>query len=456
MSGSPAPARRILSDERGFTLIEALVAALLVSIGSLAVMAAFDGASRATYRAEQSQVATDRAQRELEAIRALDYEQVALTAAPSTSADPGDPRSRVDAGNFRIDREVTETAPLAIQGGALQGGGTITSAAVEPGPSEFSSGDVSGTIHRFVVWRDDPNCLPLICPGAQDLKRVIVAVALDPTASGGARDYVEVQTDITDPQDSVISDVDLPDLGVQTVAQQFWLSDERCTNSGEPPHSETLLSHAVHDTRGGNCRDTTGDRPDALVTTAPENLDITPDFATNVEPGGTDAGLQFEVPSSGCPFKPSGSNGDRQAHIWVTPKFGLDFQVAGGATLELWSRTIDDVIAPGELCVTLFTRTELLSALGLPLPPLDVPVIDAQTGNPYFTASRTTWPRGEWETIRIPMTFAPAVVAPGSRIGVQVGLRGGGTTSDDLMFHYDQVELESRLEVETTTPLLLP
>ncbi len=80
----------------------------------------------------------------------------------------------------------------------------------------------------------------------------------------------------------------------------------------------------------------------------------------------------------------------------MTPKFGLDFQVTGGATLELWTRTIDDVIAPGELCVTLFTRTELLSALGLPLPPLDVPVVNAQTGNAYFTASRTTWPRGQW------------------------------------------------------------
>ncbi len=300
---SRAPARRILADERGFTLIEALVAALLVSIGSLAVMTGFDGASRATYRAEQSQVATDRAQRELEAIRALDYEQVALTAAPATSTDPGDPRSRVSAGNFRIDREGTETAPLAIQGGALQDGGTITGAAVEPGPSEFSSGDVSGSVYRFVVWRDDPNCLPLICPGAQDLKRVIVAVALDPTASGGARDYVEVQTDITDPQDSVISDVDLPDLGVQTVAQQFWLSDERCTNTRRagalgdaglarrPRHPRRQLPH------------TTGDRPDALVTTAPENLDITPDYATNVEPGGTDAGLQFEAPSSRLPVQ---------------------------------------------------------------------------------------------------------------------------------------------------------
>jgi type II secretory pathway pseudopilin PulG len=445
----------MLADQAGFTLIEALVAALLVSIGSLAVMGGFDGARRATFRAEQSQVATDRAQRELEAIRALDYSQIALTAAPGTSADPADPRSRVSAGTFRIDRDGTESAPLVIEGGTLEDGETVTGSAVDPGPDTFTSGDVTGTIHRFVVWRDDPSCLPLVCPGEQDMKRVIVAIALDPTASGGARDYVEVHTDVTDPQDSVISDTDLPDLGVQTVAQQFWLSDERCKDTGEPAHSGTLASHSVHDTRGGNCRDATTDRPDALVTTAPENLDITPDYATNVEPGGSDAGLQFQAPSSGgCPFKPTTADGDKQAHVWVTPKLGLNFQMTGGATLELWTRTIDDAIAPGELCVTLFTRTEVLSPLGAPLDPIDTRIPDANNpANLYFTASRTTWPRGNWETIRIPMNFAPAAVAPGSRLGVQVGLRGGGTTSDDLMFHYDQVELESRLEVETTTPL---
>lgn len=455
MSAAGLVLRRLhgrLASEGGFTLVEALVAAMLVAIGSLAVLLALDGAQRASFRAEQTQVANDRAQRELEAIKALPYEEIGLTAAPSAAADSSDPRSRVSGSNFLVDPEASTTEELVVEGGSLQGGGTLSGLGVAPGPEPFTSGDISGTIYRFVVWRDDPSCLELVCPGDQDLKRIIVAVALDDTGSGGSRDYVEVQTDAVDPRDSVISDVDAPALGELVVAQQFWLADERCTDSGEPAHSATYTSHSTHGTFGIDCRSTSSGRPNALVTTAPQNPDMLLDYATEVEPGGTDAGLQFQLPStSECQFKPSGSDGHRQAHIWVSRKLPADFAMTGGATLELWTRTIDGVIAPGELCVTLFTRTEDPAGL---LPPTDVRLANlASPGDFYFTKSQNPWPRGDWTPVRIPMSFVPTVIPPNSRLGLQVGLRGGGGSSDDIEVHYDQVQLESRLEVETTTPL---
>ena len=78
-------------SEDGFTIVETVVAAILLAIGAIAVLGAFDGARRATFRAEQSQVASDIAQRELEALRAKPYTQLALTSAPATSERPRQP-----------------------------------------------------------------------------------------------------------------------------------------------------------------------------------------------------------------------------------------------------------------------------------------------------------------------------------------------------------------------------
>jgi type II secretory pathway pseudopilin PulG len=459
-----AALRTRLRREEGISLIEALVAAMLVVLVGLAVLAAFDTSKRASFRAEQSQVASDRAQQELEAIRRLPYAEVALTSQPGSSGDPADPRSRISGTTFALDEDGTNPAELAVDGGPLQNGGTIEGAAVDPGPTPFSSGDVSGNVYRFVVWQDDPHCGSAeVCDGAQDLKRIIVVVSLDHTAAGGTRAYTEVQSDTVDPDDTIFTDNSQPELGQQVVAEQFWLSDERCTDTGEPAHrdpiTDPLTSHDVRDTRGYNCQSGTSDRPDALLTTPPLNRDATVDFATDadLEPDppalpDDDAGIQFQVGgSNGCQFKPTGATGHQQAHIWVTKKLPSDFELTGGATLELWTRTIAGVTTPGKVCVTLFTRNE--DPLGS-LPPTDVRMEDLQnSGNLYYTHAVSDWPRVKWSKLRIPLLFTPRTVVSGDRIGVQVALEKSGSPSDQLEFMYDQVQYESRLEVETTTPL---
>lgn len=448
--------RRTGNGEAGFTLVESLVATLLVSLGSLAVLSMFDTSRRATLRAEQSQVAVQIAEQEVEKLRALGYSELALTVAPATASDPADPRSRVSGTTFDLRREGGEPAELVVEGGALHGGGTVTGATVDPGPTPFTSGDVSGEVFRFITWRDDPSCLAvLVCPGEQDLKRIAVIVRLDSSPAGGSRSYIEMQSDAIDPTDSLLSDADLPELGDPVVAQQFWLSDERCTNTGEPAHSASLSSHATHPTLGHDCRTTTSGRPDALVTTPPTNLNDTLDFATDLEPTppDADAGLQLSLGSSnGCKFKPTGSDGFRESHIWVTRKLPLDFAMTGGATLELWTRAINDVTTHGTICVVLFTRLE--DPLGV-LPPTDVRMLDLDNpANDFYTHELSDWPRGSWGRIRIPLRFTPTTAPLGQRLGIAVSLDKQHTPSDQVMFQYDQVQLESRLEVETTTPLL--
>ena len=124
--------------------------------------------------------------------------------------------------------------------------------------------------------------------------------------------------------------------------------------------------------------------------------------------------------------------------------------MTGGATLEIWTRAINDITTSGSLCVTLFTRTE--DPLGL-LPPTDVRLIDTDTLNSYFTSTSSSWPSGDWRKLRVPMSFAPSAIIPGQRLGIAIGLEKSASPSDQSMFQYDQVELDSRLEVETTTPL---
>src|SRR5687768_12091052 len=230
--------RSRLASEEGFGLVETLVAFLILIAGMLAAFQLFDTATRTTFRAEQSQVAINVAQREMEEIRNLKYDQIAMTTSPVFNSDPKDPRNRVsgtrfDAGN---DGQLFE---MVRNGSALDAGGTINcshsrfSPCVAAGPEDFTSGDVSGQIYRFVVWRNDPTCSPSVCTGSQDLKRAIVVVGLNDVAASFDRNYVEVQSDFVDPDATMTSD--LPSGQEVNVPQQFWLTDTTCDNTQRQP-----------------------------------------------------------------------------------------------------------------------------------------------------------------------------------------------------------------------------
>ena len=162
----------------GFALIETLVAVLILAIGAMAVLGVVDTSTRNTFRAEQTQVAINRAQRELEQIRHLDYQDVALTTTPAASADPNDPRHRVNGNQFALGWDGNTASDYSEM--AVKNVGGLTLGTVNPGPTSFTSGDVTGKVYRYVVWRNDPNCQLVpnsgldACPGPHDYKRVVV------------------------------------------------------------------------------------------------------------------------------------------------------------------------------------------------------------------------------------------------------------------------------------------
>ncbi|CAN5122993.1 hypothetical protein BH24ACT23_BH24ACT23_08800 [soil metagenome] len=460
--------RAIGREEGGFTIIEVVVAILLLMVGMAGVVLAIDTSRRNTYRAEQSQVVVNQLQAEMERIRNLPFAEVALTAAPASSADPDDPAWRVSGSQFAVAEDGTSLRPMVINGGSLQGSGTVSGGVLSPEPTPLASGDVNGTIRRYVVWMDDPKCGELLCPGDQDLKRVIVAVTIDSTAAGGTRAYQELHSDLVDPDAKPVDNPTPPGTGDEGSFATLWLTDTPCNFQGR---QNLEGDHATHNTLGA-CSDgkktgTTSGAPDLMFTDQPALDPSLPpdnqplyDYATDVEPltGGTeDRGLQVRHSTlPGCIFSPSILDGvpHQKVHRWLSPVVPNNTQLLldGEATLSLWTRTLNGATHPGRICVFLFARK--LNLLGLPV---DVLMGNqAITNATWFPHEEAEWPRGNWTELSVPMDFlyAAGALLPGERLGLAISVETGGTNpGDGLEFMYDHPSFDSRLQVKTSSVL---
>ena len=469
----------------GITMIETMIAALVLALGSLAVLQLLGTQARSTFQGEQSQVVSNRLQEEMEKIKQLPYNQIALTGLPTDTPDTSDPRWRVSGGNFSVTQDGSQLRALVYNGSALFAGGTVSGGAISPAPQSFTSGDVSGTIYRFVVWEDDPSCPATSCPGTQDLKRVIVAIRLNTTGPGGVRHYQELQSQIADPNATSGTN---NNGAVNSTPWTFFLTDTPggCTNTDR---QVVAGDHLVHNTDGtcsagvkdsSNCSTVLGitscpaGTPDLMVTHAPPLVDETPlfDYATDLEPAvnpDLDKGLQMPRPSSnGCLsslFQPL-KNGQGQLlpdpdatrmqtiHKWLSNPMGSGANVvlSGTGTLDLWSQTISAATYSGKICFWIFERH--LDANGVPV---DTPFANLDLSNAtYFTHTPLSgvWP-ATWSELHIPLRFNGAAIplGPNSQLGFALQVERQGTTGGGLQFMYDEPSFDSRLVVDTTSQL---
>lgn len=165
--GADAAERVIDARERGFTLVETTIALTILAVGVVAVAALFLSTTQAVGIGKSRNTAVSLASSYVEDARASAYNDVVLTSMPQHSNDPKSPNFFVTSGLFAYDPD-EPPEPLVVVPG--------NSAGMAPGPLAFPSGPITGDVHQYVTWVDDP-----AAPGIQNFKRVTI-VAMFTTA----------------------------------------------------------------------------------------------------------------------------------------------------------------------------------------------------------------------------------------------------------------------------------
>jgi type II secretory pathway pseudopilin PulG len=455
-------------SEAGMTIVEVVIAAMVLALSAGATFGILTSATKNAQRAKATQIAQNRAQLELETLRSLESDELAMTAAPSHVANPLSPNYRVLNGTFALTREPPGNyANMVVNGGSLYGGGFVQGGIVEPGPTPFTSGDVSGKVYRYVVWRDDATCPAAICPGLQDYKEIVVAVKLDKAGNqAGERGYVEVASDFINPTDNSLNDP-IPGANGVVSGQQLYLSDTPCSETGSTVRENIEGDHPLHNTLGrcsdGAQSESTEGAPDTLLLGVPPDpdylddsnpalYDYADDFYLEPTPA-TDKGIQIlRDDSVGCNYDPTGTtNKEAKVHRWVTDPMATNFKMVEKTTLEFYTRSLNDEADNGLLCVYLFKRHETESGF------TDTFLTDKETGSAYWTYSPggTGWWRGSWEKVRLTMAFnsSPYTIPTGDRLGLALSVERSNTEGDALAIMYDHPKFPTRLEIDTNTPI---
>jgi hypothetical protein len=128
----------------------------------------------------------------------------------------------------------------------------------------------------------------------------------------------------------------------------------------------------------------------------------------------------------------------------------------GGVTLEFYTRTLNDALYHGTLCVYLYSRHETGS--GGKTIATDSMLKNKSGSTAYWKyepQGNGFWPRNAWTKVRLTMEFegAPYTIPAGDRLGVALSVDPGNTDAEAIPIMYDHPNYPTRIEVGTTTPI---
>jgi prepilin-type N-terminal cleavage/methylation domain-containing protein len=446
-----------LSSQDGFTLIELLVALMVLTVGIFAVATTFEFSRASTNQSELKTSAIDRAQREIEAVRSLPYDQIAHPAGGIVGAagDETDPTSRISGGNFAWNRAQPSSSEPLVTGAS----GTV------PMLQTIEKGDddrFGYTIWRFVTATQEPACAAAVdCEeGSDGYRRVTIVVRA--SGLGDTLDPVWTSTTVIDPslaannegqpetlcQNSEGTALEL--CSVETDGEQldFYLTNTRA-NSGDVrlPVPADPAQRTLHKTVKvpATCTAVPVSNsgcpiPDLMVAEPLAWLDAgdpaTPplvSFGTDVVPS-IAAGRPL-LRDVACDATPSKTD-DLKGAYWVTPPLANGEEVTGTGVLRLyghaWSAAAHDVT----LCGVVY---EVPGAIVNPVsnPPVEIGRIAAPYG----------WP-AEVQPLSFDVDLGLAdsdAVPAGKRIGLRLWV--AGSSSDDVVVIYDHPNHQSSLSL---------
>jgi prepilin-type N-terminal cleavage/methylation domain-containing protein len=438
--------RMALPAERGFTIIEVLIAMTLMAVGITATLGVFGGAGRTTLAAQRANVAADQAQAALDKLSTTKYDKLGLTSPPASSTSALDPGYRVSGNTLTVNTGFAESFVRSTDPGQ-------SGASVDPAPQSFTVGSgpsaITGNVYRYVTWRDEK------LPGqasseTQDSKRVTVAVTVNASGTLAARVPLWVSQVIPDPKAVKAGAQAPPPSGggsSSASAQNFYLYDTPC---GQTARVAPSANHATHNTASAGpptsgysvCENSiTAIQPDLMAPDVPNGDSSTPLYNYSNDLLGTyDGGLAMKRQGTGCPTSyPVSSTTDLWSiHSWNTNKFSTTFTLNGQVTLSLFTSTLGGASGAGFICATLLDR---VVASGVPT--------DTNLGS--FTYTLSSWPT---TVRRISFTFSlpSSVDIPANhRLMLVLGVKG--TSDNDLYFVYDHPLYSSYLQLATSTPL---
>jgi prepilin-type N-terminal cleavage/methylation domain-containing protein len=475
----------------GFTMIELLIAILVLGIGIIATMGVFGSSKRTTLVAQRHEIAVHQAQREMEKLRALKYSELGLNVnsnglgVPQYSSDPNSPNNRVRASDGAF--IVTPSDPnqtTCCEEMVTQDHGGNDQGKVKPGlapdntPGEpFTVGQgtsaVTGRIFRYVSWRDE-KCAVLVCDGTRNTKRLIIAVTLTPIGNPALGPFKPVwETSIaSDPNEGPTTSGNPnppPPPAPATSAQNFYLYDKRCRETDpQNTYSEPAGPHVTDNTAAdsGACLDTAGvgdaDKRPSLMGPVPPTYAGTPPVPpykyTDIP--GEFSGLALLKKGTGCPSSsyPAADAGDdtkannkKSMHAWATRSFTQPFQLAGRVFMSLWTTSINSSAGTGRFCATLVDRKIVGGVAN--------DIVLGSTSQSYFpwpttknepgrSCGTTDFPCGR--QLSFSTNITSTTVRQGGRL--MLVLKALDTSDKDIVVLYDDPRYRTLLEVETTTP----
>jgi type II secretory pathway pseudopilin PulG len=475
-------ARRIEAVRRqdGFTIVEVLVAALLVAIGVVALLGSLDAVSKTNVAAQRHQQALAYGQREIERLRTLDYRtELGLTSFPAASGDgivagdatpktPKNPNYYVSGTGLQIMTRYTDKTS-GLQAGVTPnpeplvgpGEASLTSAQVNPGPESFTVNGTSGKIYRYVTWRSE-HCpaattsgITNPCDGTKDSKRITIAIVLDAVGNGaGPGKPIWLSSVVSDPNATPTGvSPPTPDPGGTISAQTLFLTDTPCSSSSRQVISGSHATHNTSPTPPASGALTTcaasGAIPDLMFVDPNPDAATVPvyDYSSEVTrpaPGGLTqaAGLALRRGTSDCPSSYATASASTLAstvHTWATapiPAGGFTIPSGGRAGVTFWTQTTDGVAGRITMCATLR---------------------DAQT---RATIGQTAvYDLTSWPTVPTQLAFtwnvtpsAAYTLPAGDRLLLTLSLQSS-TADREALLLYDHPSYQSSLTVATTTPL---
>jgi Tfp pilus assembly protein PilV len=183
-------------------LIEVLVAILVLTVGLLGLIGAFDSARKLNLLSERRTSMAHRAQLELERLQAIPYEQLAMKSAPSHSTEAANPDFYVKEGGteYQYGAASSETEKLVEQAslGEIATSPSGRKCSQSLGACEWVDGTVTGNVYDFVTWHTDKLCKP----SSTSYKRLTVAVTATVPSSNNRPTVVRISTLIANPKET--------------------------------------------------------------------------------------------------------------------------------------------------------------------------------------------------------------------------------------------------------------